>query len=166
MSRPSGRVSQSTISGLWTLWVLFSGRILRAHWGQGAAESALSAQSYFSSAPQPNHRYPITTPSWLTISLRSRSSSVSGWTSFAVAIPRASKKGSTLVASPAKQRHIARAASEVQHFHAGPDAGVTKQAFGARRLAQDLSCRIPPENLAYPTDGRVRTVTTFIACRP
>src|SRR5262245_60639456 len=23
-----------------------------------------------------------------------------------------------------------------------------------------------PKNLAYPTDGRVRTVTTFIACRP
>ena len=36
----------------------------------------------------------------------------------------------------------------------------------ARRLAQDLSCGIPPKNLAYPTDGRIRTVTTFIACRP
>src|SRR5215831_14255054 len=25
---------------------------------------------------------------------------------------------------------------------------------------------ILPKNFAYPTDGRVRTVTTFIACRP
>jgi hypothetical protein len=29
-----------------------------------------------------------------------------------------------------KQRHIARAASEAQYFHAGPNAGATKQAFG------------------------------------